>query len=186
MSAKDAGVELDFTGIFVVKALTQTAPPLPAKIPEEIVIGAKALKKGGYFIQITNPRPGRAVRAGSKTVLIIEDEPSTLLLLDHLLRKAGYVTRKAVNGASFVAAIKLPPLPDLVLLDLELPDISGLRILVKLREHPQTKTLPVLVLSARSELKDVYQCLSLGADGYVTKPTKAGPLLQAVKAILGA
>lgn len=51
---------------------------------------------------------------------------------------------------------------------------------------PQTKTLPVLVLSARSELKDVYQCLSLGADGYVTKPTKAGPLLQAVKAILGA
>ena len=66
------------------------------------------------------------------------------------------------------------------------PFISGLGIPVKLREHPQTKTLPVLVLSARSELKDVYQCLSLGADGYVTKPTKAGPLLQAVKAILGA
>ncbi len=186
MAKADKGNDLDFTGIFSVKTPAAIAPPMPRKLPEDIVIGAKALKKGGYFVNITNPRAKTVARPESATVLIVEDEPSTLLLIDHVLAKAGYRTRKAANGTTFVAQIKVPPIPDLILLDIELPDVSGTHILAKLRAHPQTRFVPIVVLSARSEPKDVFQCMSLGADGYITKPTKAGVLLQAVQAVLGA
>ena len=63
--------------------------------------------------------------------------------------------------------------------------MSGVLILTKLRENPVTKAVPIVVLSARSEPKDVFQCMNLGADGYISKPTKASILLQAVKAVLG-
>lgn len=186
MTKPDRAKDLDFTGIFAGKARASEAPPLPKKVPDEIIIGAKALKKGGYFVNITNPRARRITRPETATVLIVEDDPSTLLLIDHVLAKVGYRTRKAANGATFVTLIRNPPVPDLILLDIELPDVSGVQILTKLRAHPQTKGVPIIMLSARSEPKDVFQCMSLGADGYITKPTKADILLQAVKAVLGA
>jgi CheY-like chemotaxis protein len=188
MTEKSKPIDLDFTGILNARTLEPVPPPLPKKMPEEIVIGAKALRKGGYFVNITPPdtAPANAPRrAGVPTVLIVEDEPSTLLLIDHVLAKAGYKTRKAGDGAGFVAAIRIPPVPDLILLDLEMPDISGFRILVKLRQHPQTQHVPVVILSAHSEPKIVFQGMTLGANGYISKPTKAGILLQAVKAVLG-
>ena len=185
MPKKDTTTSLDFTAILASKTQVPDAPPLPKKVPEEIIIGAKALKQGGYFINITNPKARRIARPESATVLIVEDEPSTLLLIDHVVTKAGDRTRKAATGATFVTLIKVPPIPDLILLDLELPDVSGVLILTKLRENPVTKAVPIVVLSARSEPKDVFQCMSLGADGYITKPTKASVLLQAVKAVLG-
>ena len=184
MNKQDSN-DLDFTAILNARAKTTEAPALPKKVPEEIIIGAKALKQGGYFVNITNPRVRRIARPETANILIVEDEPSTLLLIDHVLTRAGYRTRKAATGATFVTVIKQPPIPDLILLDLELPDVSGVVILTKLRQHPGTKEVPIVVLSARSEPKDVFQCMNLGADGYITKPTKASVMLQAVKAVLG-
>lgn len=186
MPKKDITTSLDFTGILAEREKAPAPPKVSKKVPEEVVIGAKALKKGGYFVNITNPRVKRVAKPEAATVLIVEDEPSTLLLIDHVLAKEGYRTRKAATGATFVTAIKLAPLPDLILLDLELPDVSGVLILTKLRQNAVTKAIPTVVLSARSEPQDVFQCMSLGADGYITKPTKSGILLQAVKAVLGA
>ncbi len=190
MGKEANAVDLDFTGILSIKTLAAALPPLPRKMPEDVVIGAKALQKGGFFVNITNPGVRRAAPPGKApakpTVLIVEDDPSTLLLIEHVLVGGGYQARRASSGAGFVAAIKVPPVPDLILLDLELPDISGFRILLKLRQHPQTKTLPVVILSAHSEPKIVFQGISLGANGYISKPTKAGILLEAVKAVLGA
>ena len=185
MSKVDTTTNLDFTALLTAKPNAPQAPALPKKLPEEIIIGAKALKKGGYFVNITNPRPKRIPGLTSPTILIVEDEPDTLLLIGHVLAKEGYRTRKAATGAAFVTAIKQAPIPDLILLDLELPDVSGVVILTKLRAHPGTKAIPIVVLSARSEPKDVYQCMSLGADGYISKPTNAAILVQAVKAVLG-
>ena len=185
MPKKDITTSLDFTAIFTPKPKASEGPKLPKKIPEEVIIGAKALKKGGYFVNITNPRVRRIASPDKATILIVEDDPSTLLLIDLVLAKAGYRTRKAATGATFVTSIRIPPLPDLILLDLELPDVNGVVILAKLRANPHTKHIPIVVLSARSEPKDVYQCMSLGADGYISKPAKAGVMLQAVKAVLG-
>lgn len=185
MSDKDGDNDLDFTAILKSTAKISEAPRLPEKVPEEVVIGSEALRKGGYFVNITNPRVRRIARPETANILIVEDEPSTLLLIGHVLGKAGYRTRKAANGATFVTLIKQPPVPDLILLDLELPDVSGVLILTRLRQHPGTKAIPIVVLSARSEPQDVFQCMTLGADGYITKPTKSGILLQAVKAVLG-
>jgi CheY-like chemotaxis protein len=185
MSKSDTTTNLDFTAILAAKPKPSPAPALPKKLPEEIVIGAKALKKGGYFVNITNPRLKVNPRPATPTILIVEDEPDTLVLIGRVLEKEGYRTRKAATGATFVTAIKQVPVPDLILLDLELPDVSGVVILTKLRAHPGTKSIPIVVLSAHSEPKDVYQCMSLGADGYISKPTKASILVQAVKAVLG-
>ena len=185
MSRKDTTTSLDFTAILKARTKQEDAPPLPMKVPEELVIGPKALKQGGYFVNITKPRVRRLARPETANILIVEDEPSTLLLIDHVLAKAGYRTRKAANGATFVTLMKQPPIPDLILLDIELPDVSGVLILTKLRQHPGTKEIPIVVLSARSEPQDVFQCLKLGADGYISKPTKSSVMLQAVKAVLG-
>ena len=186
MTSDTKPIDLDFTGILTLRTPKPALPPPPKKLPDEIVIGAKTLKKGGYFVNITNPGAKRVAAPDKTTILIVEDEPSTLLLIDRVLARAGYRTRKAANGAGFVTAIKIPPVPDLILLDLEMPDISGFRILVKLRQHPQTKLIPVVILSAHTKPKIVFQGMSLGANGYISKPTKAGTLLQAVQAVLGA
>ncbi len=185
MSKLDTTTNLDFTALLTAEPKAPQAPALPVKLPEEIVIGARALKKGGYFVNITNPRLKRIPRPASPTILIIEDEPDTLALIGRVLDKEGYRTRKAASGATFVTAMKQAPIPDLILLDLELPDVSGLVILTKLRAHAGTKAIPIVVLSAHSEPKAVYKCMSLGADGYISKPTRATTLVQAVRAVLG-
>jgi CheY-like chemotaxis protein len=185
MTTQPEAIDLDFTGILSIKTLAAALPPLPKKVPEDVVIGARALQKGGYFVNITNPGVRRVLPPGNATVLIVEDEPSILLLIDHVLSGGGYKTRRAGSGAGFVAAIKVPPIPDLILLDLELPDINGFRILQKLRQNPHTKSIPVVILSAHSEPKIVFQGMSLGANGYISKPTRAGVLLEAVKTVLG-
>lgn len=183
MQSPPESVDLDFTGIFSRKDLKPAAPPLA--LTDEVVIGAKSLKKGGYFVNLTHPRPGRARAPAATSILVVEDDPSTQMLLDRVLSRGGFRIRSAASGAGFVAAMKQPPIPDLLILDLELPDVSGFKILTKIREHPLTKQLPVIILSARSEPRDVFEGISLGADGYITKPANASALLQAVKAILG-
>ena len=148
MNKKDITTSLDFTRIFAPKAKSPEVPKRPKKVPEESVIGAKALKKGGYFVNITNPRVRRIASPDKATVLIVEDEPSTLLLIDHVVSKAGYRTRKAATGATFVTSIRIAPIPYQILLDLELPDVSGVVILTKLRANAQAKNIPIVVLSA--------------------------------------
>jgi len=184
MPKQNKSVDLDFTGIFS-KADFKAPPPQPIPLPQEVVIGANALKKGGYFVNLTHPRARLIASPSAATVLIVEDDPSTLVLLDRLLTRAGYRTRMASSGSTFVATMRTTVVPDLILLDLELPDVTGFKILTKVREHPKTKHVPVVILSARSEPGDVFEGLSLGADGYVTKPTKSSTLIQAVKAVLG-
>lgn len=180
------GVNLDFTGVFNVASLKPEPAPPPKPIPENVMIGANALRKGSYFVNMTRARAPRKVDPAKTTILIVEDDLSTLTLLHLVLSRLGYLTRRASDAATFILAMQQAPIPDLVLLDLELPgNVSGLKILSKIRAHPAIKHLPVIILSGHAEPENLLQGVTLGADGYVSKPVASQTLLNAIKTVLG-
>jgi DNA-binding response OmpR family regulator len=102
-----------------------------------------------------------------------------------VLSQAGFKVRTARNRNEINAEINKTPLPDLMLLDVTLPDADGFQILERLRGHPKLSSLPVVMMTARSDVADITRGLSLNADGYVTKPFKASALISAVGTVLG-
>jgi two-component system, OmpR family, KDP operon response regulator KdpE len=113
-------------------------------------------------------------------MLVVDDEPQILRSLRTALTAAGYDIQTAATGEE---ALRLLPgrLPDLVILDLVLPGISGLEVCRRLREH---SSVPILVLSARGEERDKVAALDLGADDYLTKPFGVEELLARIRAAL--
>ncbi len=115
-----------------------------------------------------------------KTVLIIEDEPAMVLGLSDALGFEGYSVVSALTGREGVALARSEK-PDLVVLDLMLPDTNGYEVCSELRRW--SRTVPILILSARSQESDKIRGLDAGADDYVTKPFSVGELVARVRAI---
>ncbi len=111
---------------------------------------------------------------------MVDDESSILRSMTPLLRNRGYEVASVMTGASALAEIAADP-PDLVILDLGLPDIDGLEVCRRIRER---SSVPIIVLSARGAEKDKVSALDLGADDYVTKPFGPDELLARVRACL--
>ncbi len=105
----------------------------------------------------------------SRHILIIDDEPDIVKVLKIRLQKQGYEVSTAATGQAGVQAAGLK-LPDLILLDLMLPDMDGFDVCKKLRQDPKTQHTPIIMLTARSSNMDQVVGLELGADDYVTKP----------------
>ncbi len=120
--------------------------------------------------------------ATPKKVLIVEDEPDILQLVKLYLEKEGYRTVSATTGTAALKLIK-GERPDLVILDLMLPELDGLEVCKRIRATPETSLLPVLMLTAKAEESDTVIGLELGADDYVTKPFSPKALIARVKAL---
>jgi two-component system, OmpR family, phosphate regulon response regulator PhoB len=116
-------------------------------------------------------------------ILIVEDEDCLLEVLRYNFEKAGYVVESISNGDRADARLK-EATPDLVLLDWVLPGLSGIELCRRLRRAPATKTLPVIMLTARSDEMDKVCGLEMGADDYVTKPFSVNELLARAAALL--
>jgi two-component system phosphate regulon response regulator PhoB len=116
-------------------------------------------------------------------ILIVEDEPDLLDLLDGGLRTAGFTVDLAAEGGE---ALRLAGAnaPDLVLLDLMLPDMDGTEVCRRLRRQPATERTGIIVVSAKSDLRDRIQAFQEGADDYVVKPFSFRELLLRVQAVL--
>jgi two-component system OmpR family response regulator len=84
-----------------------------------------------------------------------------------------------------VAQLSARPAPDVILLDVNLPDANGFDILLKVRQHPQLKSIPIIMLTSQASREDVLRGLAGGADGYITKPYEQEALLTGIKAVLG-
>jgi two-component system phosphate regulon response regulator PhoB len=119
----------------------------------------------------------------SHHVLVVDDEPDITALVAYHLAKAGYQVSTAANGPE---ALRLAEeqAPDLVVLDLMLPGLSGYEVLEALRRRPQTQDVGVIVLTARREESDRIRGLSLGADDYLMKPFAPQELVLRVGAVL--
>ncbi len=116
-------------------------------------------------------------------IAILEDDPDILKLLSLNLKEAGFKVRQFSRGGDFFEYI-LKEIPDLLILDLMLPDIDGLEICKKIREDSRTSQLPVIMLTAKGEETDKVIGLEIGADDYVTKPFSLRELIARIKALL--
>src|SRR5258708_552110 len=119
----------------------------------------------------------------NQQILIVEDERDIVQVLEFALRAAGFDPVVAHDGETARARIQ-QRLPDLVLLDLMLPDLPGTEICKQLKGNPKTKHIPVLMLTARGEEIDRVVGVELGADDLVTKPFSVRELVLRIKAIL--
>jgi len=113
-------------------------------------------------------------------ILIVDDEPNIIGAVAPLLRARGYDVLSAMSGRAALEAIDRDK-PDLIVLDLGLPDIDGVEVCRRVRE---TLNTPILVLSARAGERDKVSALDAGADDYVTKPFGAEELLARIRATL--
>ena len=120
----------------------------------------------------------------SALILIIEDESDLVSMLEYNLEKEGYQTRSALDGATGLKLALKEPIPDLVLLDLMLPDTSGIEICRKLRQQEETKDVPIVMVTAKGEEVDRVVGFELGADDYVVKPYSVRELMLRVRAVL--
>ena len=117
-------------------------------------------------------------------VLIVDDEPDLVAPLEYALQREGFATRCAGDGEGALAGANQAPTPDLVLLDLMLPDMPGTEVFRRLRGRPETARIPVIMVTAKGEESDRVLGLELGADDYVTKPFSTRELILRVRAVL--
>ncbi len=116
-------------------------------------------------------------------ILVVDDEPDITALVAYHLAKAGYRVSTAANGSEALKAAR-EERPDLVILDLMLPGVSGYDVLAEMRRREETREVGVILLTARREEQDRIRGLSLGADDYLTKPFAPQELSLRVNALL--
>jgi two-component system phosphate regulon response regulator PhoB len=119
----------------------------------------------------------------SATILVVEDEPQVQELVAINLEHAGHRVRRASSAGEAVTSIR-EELPDVLILDWMLPDESGISLTRRLREDERTRTLPILMLTARAMEHDKISGLEAGADDYLTKPFSPKELAARIKAVL--
>ena len=118
-----------------------------------------------------------------ESILVVEDEDDIREPLRYNLANEGYRVVWAASEEKALNAVRAS-LPDLVLLDLMLPGLDGLEVCRSLKQDPQTRNLPIIMLTAKGEEADIVAGLELGADDYVTKPFSLRVLLARLRAVL--
>lgn len=188
MNATPDNDDLDFTLIF--EGPPKTPPSLAASSEakkKEVNEGTVKLKQTGYCINIVRPATKVAPLApGAKRyILCIDDDLPLVQVLARKLTLDGYKVRTASDRQSIIAELQKLPSPDLILLDVGLPGISGFDVLQKLRKHPKLGSVPVIMLTGRVSPEDVLHGMTSGADGYVSKPFQFDALAMAIQTVLG-
>jgi PAS domain S-box-containing protein len=122
--------------------------------------------------------------AASYTLLYVEDNPASLMLVEHIIGDYPHIRMlSAINGTHAIA-IAQKFLPDIILMDINLPDISGIETMTLLREDLATKHIPIIALSANAMAQDIHDGLEAGFFSYITKPIKNNEFLEALDAVI--
>ena len=117
------------------------------------------------------------------TILIVDDDLDTLKLVGMMLERKGYEIIAAANGRKALELVA-KSLPDLILLDIMMPEMDGYEVARRLRSNPKTEFIPIIMFTAKSQIDDRIEGLEAGADAYITKPTQPRELFAQVKAML--
>ena len=150
-------------------------------------LGLASLQANGYFVRIARRGPDHTKLAeGQKlTVVAIEDDAQLAKLLRLYLKMESFVVRTAATRDEIDKALRELPKPDVVLLDVMLPDSDGFEVLERIRQDAQLKDLPVIMTTAKATREAVLKGLRGGANGYVTKPFDVPVVVRAVRSVLG-
>ncbi len=117
------------------------------------------------------------------TVLVADDDPDIRELVSFKLERAGHEVVAVADGPSAVAAALESP-PDIAIIDVTMPGLSGLQVCAALRDDPRTAAVPLILLTARAHADDAHRGLQAGAVAYVTKPFSPRELVQQVESLL--
>jgi CheY-like chemotaxis protein len=150
-----------------------------------VVAGATLLRSGSFLAaeRIAN-LPGVAKPPAEIMILLVEDDPDQMALGQLRLTMAGYQVRSVDHAKALSRFLREEKRPDLLLLDVMLPDGNGFDILAHLRGVPEFATLPIVLLTAKAELANIRNGLSRGADGYITKPYSKNQLAEVIGRVL--
>ncbi|MEO7128656.1 MAG: response regulator [Rhodoferax sp.] len=201
MGAASAGTFDKTLDMLVSKRLAAFVPPDPfatsiqfqfsksalIHADAEADVCAASLKSDHYYVRIARKRGlPRPRKAGERlSAIIVDDESMMAKFLSHYMTFEGFDVRVAGSRAEIVAEFRKTPIPDLILLDVMLPDADGFDILLRIRAHPALKDVRVIMLTAKATREAVLKGLAGGADGYVTKPVEPDFLIQAVRTVMG-
>lgn len=119
----------------------------------------------------------------SKKILIVDDEPNIVLSLDYLVRKNGYIPFIARNGTEALI-LAMNEKPDLVLLDVMMPDVDGFEVCRQIRSNSDLADTKIIFLSAKSRREDIERGLAEGANSYITKPFSTKQIMQEIKKLI--
>jgi CheY-like chemotaxis protein len=179
-----AAHDLDFTGNFNIPKLIAEDQ---AQLTKESQAADGVLARKGVYLateRLQNRRPSEKAPAET-IVLIVEDDPDQLALAQLRVRMAGFAARTADSAAALHEVFARHEAPDVVLLDIQLPDGNGFDILAGIRAHPELSLLPVVMLTVKDDPTDIQRGLALGADGYVVKPYSKKLLEDVLSQVLG-
>jgi len=165
---------------------SEMTPDDTHRTAREVRAARTALDRAGAYLfqdRLEN-RPRLAKNVGQITVLIVEDDPDQAALAKLRVSTAGYAVRVAHNFKELIEEIRIRAFPDLLLLDVNLPDGNGFDILARIRRHQKLALLPVVMLTVRADPEDVRRGLDFGADGYITKPYSKKILTEIIRRVL--
>ena len=173
-------------GTFSTREADRTLAMNQESVREESAAAGASLARTGAYIAAdrVSQRPASHKAPSDCVVLIVEDDPDQLALADLRVSMAGYKVRVAQSVKAFLHSMLDEGAPDLLLLDVLLPDGNGFEVLAKLRRHAVLGSLPIVMLTAESEAEDIGKGLLLGADGYITKPYTKNILADVIRRVL--
>jgi DNA-binding response OmpR family regulator len=117
-------------------------------------------------------------------ILIVEDEPHIIESLSFVLGREGFVVSSVLDGESALETLRREP-PDLVILDVMLPKLSGFEVLKVVKSDPALKSIPVIILTAKGQLQDRRLAEEIGSDGFMTKPFSNRDVVDNVRRLIG-
>lgn len=118
----------------------------------------------------------------SKRFMVIDDDPVIRTLITEMVTSLGHSVQTAESGTDAISRLGAE-CPDIIILDFQMPDMTGLDVLTRIRENPATQGLPVIMLSANSSAASLSEAKGVAADCYLEKPFKMGDFVSAIKSL---
>jgi two-component system alkaline phosphatase synthesis response regulator PhoP len=119
-----------------------------------------------------------------KTIMVLDDKPDIITIVKTILEGRGYNVFSASSGPELLNMLTTQK-PDLIILDIMMPEMDGLEVLTRLKGKTETSTIPVILLTAKVQYEDVLGGYKLGADYYITKPFTSTQLVNGINLLLG-
>jgi two-component system alkaline phosphatase synthesis response regulator PhoP len=154
----------------------------------KVIVPSAGLIQVGTFLALIDFEEGMSMTdlhslASKRTIMVVDDEPEIVTVVRLMLEQKGFNVRCAYNGQQVFADLEEQK-PDLIILDVMMPEMDGLEVLRRLKGAPETSSIPVVMLTALDQHEDIVRGYDTGADFYIPKPFTKDQLLDGINSIL--